>query len=99
MLAKNRLNSVGGVYGELVLPHTYDEPSCGLKCGVVPPVARDVSVKLRRPVVRVGARIGLVVRTLVPEAAIHEDRHPCLREDDVRTATESGHGLTVLAEP
>jgi hypothetical protein len=39
-----------------------------------------------------------VVRTLVPEAAIDEDRDLRLRKDDVGSAAQARHRLNVFAE-
>lgn len=58
--------------------------------GIGLPVALDVALQLRHPVVGVRFRNGRVLRASVPEAAVDEDCDPQPSEHDVGTSAHSG---------
>src|SRR3954449_12536487 len=70
----------------LVLPDPHDRPALGREARVRVAVARDVSLDLRPPEVRVVARPRTVLGAAVPEAAVDEHRDLRAGEDDVGLA-------------
>lgn len=84
----NLLDAVGRFVHRLVLPHADDRPAERGESCVRLPVALDVAIELRRPVVGVGLRRSAVDRAAVPEAAIDEDCDTGTREDDVRPGAQ-----------
>jgi len=69
-----------------MLPNPQNEPACRLELRVMQPVPRHVGFELDPPPIRVGLWQSRVLRTRMPEAPVHEDRDPFLREDEVRSA-------------
>lgn len=88
-----------GVTADLALPDPDDDPPRSLYGLGVPQVPRGVRRDLLRPQTSVRALepAGSVFRAPVPEATVDEDRHPVLRQYEVRRAP--GHDLPVQAEP
>jgi hypothetical protein len=82
-----------------VLPDPSDGPAVPGEPIVSRSVPLDVAAELRHPVVLIALRDHLMLRTAVPEAAIHEDRNPSLCEDDVRAHLHiAGPDKEVLSE-
>ena len=77
-----------------VFPDANNHPSSRNERGVDLTIPFSIAPKLRAPVARVGLGLATVQRTHMPEAPIHEDRHPRAREDDV-----SAHAPTRNIEP
>ena len=75
-------------------------PACGLQCGVLLPVTRDIAVELGLPELHVGFRHGRDFAALMPmpEAAVHEYDCVPLGKHDVGMAGQLG-GMKAVAEP
>ena len=72
----------------LVLPHSYHYPARFLKGAAVAMVTGGVRVELGSPPVCVRLRSDRMLRTTMPEAAIHEDGDLRPRQDNVGAAWE-----------
>src|SRR5688572_5751010 len=82
--ALNRdLHALRGCIGVLVLPHADDLPASASQHVVNLAIPISVPAQLRHPVVTVGLRDHLVLRAVVPEAAVDEDGDSGAGEDDV----------------
>jgi len=92
-------NARGGLDGVLVLPHANGRPPSGLEPLVSVPVPQAVPFDLGYPVVGVRRWRNIVLRARVPEAAIHEDGHMSLREDQVGPSADRGDGREVHSVP
>lgn len=84
---EDTLDSVRCFSRSLVLPHDHHRPSGGSESAFCVPVARLIRAGLSAPpsAVRLGGR--RMLRTAMPEAAPHVDRHACGTEHDVHPAT------------
>jgi hypothetical protein len=82
----------------LVLPDPKNMPAVRDQLGIVPAVALDVPLELREPVRRVCSRTDAVLRALMPEASVDEDRDPLAREDDIRATSKGWDRPTMLPE-
>jgi hypothetical protein len=66
-----------------MLPDPHDKPIVVAEACVDLTIAGDVAVELRSPIRAICSRLSCMNWAPVPEATIHEDRHPCSRECDV----------------
>lgn len=82
-------HALGGIVRILVLPHPHAQPASFCQELVGFPVPLHVSLKLGRPIVRVGSRLRGVFRALMPEATIDEYGHARRTEHQVGGATHS----------
>ena len=80
----------GGFVGGFVFPDADWGPTGCSEAGVGVGVAGSVAGDLGFPVLGVAAGLGAVLRAAVPEAAVHEDRHPQAREHQVSFAANIG---------
>jgi hypothetical protein len=97
-ITHDQLDGACSIRSHLVLPHADYVPASRSERGIVPAIPLDVSIQLDRPVRRVSARIGPVIRTSVPEAAVDEHRDSSCRKDHVGPAAQPGNRRRVLAE-
>ena len=86
-IADELFDVVGGFVGFFVFPDAHCGPAGGLEAGVGVGVAGPVASDLGLPVLGVAAGLGAVVGAAMPEAAVHEDRHPQAGEHHVGFAT------------
>lgn len=82
-------DEVGGGRGVDVLPDSEHQPSVGLKSPVIAGVTRTVQGELVPPPRRVGPGSDRVIRTAMPETAVHLDSNAGPGEDDVGPAREA----------
>jgi hypothetical protein len=96
---KSGFNPVGDPLWILMLPGSYYKPpSVGQGLGVLQ-VSISIAANLGLPVLRVRNWLLPMQRTAVPETAIHEDRAPLRREDDVCGTPKCFDWTQVLSKP
>jgi hypothetical protein len=88
-------DSVGSIPGVLVLPNSEDCPSGRFEQHVRLVVALNVSAQFQLPPLGVGAWLGGMSGTAVPEASVDEDSHAAAGENDVGRTSEFGNRSTV----
>ena len=89
------LNTVCGSLGFLMFPHPHDCPTGVTQCFVCCSISRAVAFDLLPPPLCVRLRPRRVNRAAVPETAVHEDRDPCARKQNVRPTATVLLGWTV----
>lgn len=88
--AQSGQHAGGGVFWRFMLPRSDNSPPVFSESDIDPLIALSVAIELLGPELRVRLRLGSVLGTTMPKAAIHEYCDPTPHKRHIRANTELG---------